>query len=189
MASETTIETVETDGGVFIAVEPGGEIPADAVEELAEEIAEEIAEETGDVSDAVAIAAIEADRDVTIAEIHAEVSTAAIEAEAEREETWQEQLADLRANMQTLTTQVMEIAANLSPALADPSSQLPLTEAAEIAEAVAVETAEAEANNSTPLFMSPPTSETQTEVILESEGEKPEAATATVIVRKKRRLI
>lgn len=163
------------------------EAASETIEEIAEEIAEEVAEELpGETieavsSDAVAIAAIEADKEIQIAEINADVATAQIEAEKERENSWQENLADLQANMRELTMTVETLQAQMA-ALSTPA---PLTEAAaEIAE----EVAEAEASNSTPQFMSPPTSETQTEVILENEEGKQEAA-ATVTVRKKRRLI
>jgi hypothetical protein len=156
-----------------------------ATDDLAEEIAEEIADEMSDEtleeisSDAVAIAAIEADKEIQIAEIQAEVETARIEAETERERTWQEEVETLRTNMQELAMKLeaMEAARQSTPE--------PLTEAAE----AATEIAEAEAaNNSTPQFMSPPISETQTEVTLESADGRQEAK-ASVTTRKRRRLI
>jgi len=174
-----------------VADEMAEEIADEMAEEIADELSEEIADESAPViegetieavsSDAVAIAAIEADKDIQIAEIEADVETARIEAEQERANSWQIELETLQVNMRELAATVE----TLQMQLANQSTPDPLTE---VAAEVATEIAEVEANNSTPQFMSPPTSETQTEVILESEGGKPEAA-ATVTVRKKRRLI
>jgi dGTP triphosphohydrolase len=171
----TESEFVDGEGPLFIA------------SETVEEIAEEIAEELAPVSDAVAIAEIEAERDVTIAAIQAETTTAIIEAETERETSWQTEAAELRTNIAELK-QTVETLANLLPGPADQLTPEPLTEAAaEVAETIA----EAEAaNNSTPQFTLAPISETRTEVTLESADEKPEAeATATVTVKRRRRLI
>lgn len=155
-----------------------------ATDDLAEEIAEEMSDETLEEisSDAVAIAAIEADKEIQIEEIRAEVETARIEAESERETSWQEQVEALRANMKELEAKLAEV----MEAQKAQSIPGPLMEAGEIAQEVAE--AEAEANNSIPQFMSPPISETQTEVTLESGDGKPEAK-ASVTTRKRRRLI
>jgi len=165
------------------------ETVTEAIEEVAEEIAEEIAEEVGGEtettsSDAVTIAAIEADKEVRIAEIQAEVSEAAIEAEKERERSWQEEVATLQANMLELK-QTVETLAELVAARpleeANLSTPQTLTEAAvKIAE-------EVEANNSIPQSTLLPISETETEVIVENE--EGEQAEVTVETRARRRLI
>lgn len=124
------------------------------------------------VSDAVAIAQIEAETEVVIASIEADVTIASIEAQNERaNEPWQE-LETIRTNMLELAEQVT----TLSSALAALSTPTPLPEL------------EAEdPNSSTPPFTSDPTNETETEVSPVSEEEKPEANQAPA--RKRRRMI
>jgi hypothetical protein len=147
-------------------------------EESAETVAEIIAEEPGEIeaplSDAVAIAAIEAEAEVAVAEIRAEVEIAAIEAEAERERTWQEEIADLQANMRTLEAQLAAL--TQPPVEADPLTLPALTEA----EAV-------EPSDLTPQSTPELTSETLTEALPASEDEKPVAETPAK--RRPRRLI
>jgi multidrug efflux pump subunit AcrA (membrane-fusion protein) len=157
---------------------PGGEHDGEAGEELAEAI-EEVS------SDAVEIARIEADAQVTIeairadaetaqAEIHAEVRTAEIEQEEEAIQ-WPQRVEALEASIQALTSRVET--ALLSPAPA--SIPEVLEAAAEIAEPPAE-------TNLMPPFTSAETSETETEVTLESGDERP---AAVLTVRKRRRLI
>ena len=186
MSTETTkVETTEFEDGSqivetttieseYIEGESSAETIAEAVEEIAEEIT---GENDATVSDAVAIAEIEAERDITIAAIQAETTTAIIEAESERELSWQEVAAELRTNMQELAAQI----ANLSAVQAAPSTPEPSTE-------VTAETVEEVTIVSTPQSTLDLTSETPMEVIQESADEKPEVP-APRPVRLKRRLI
>lgn len=116
---------------------------------------------------AVEIARIEAERDVTIAETHAAVEIAHIEARAEHEgtdEKWHElqsQLASLQEQVQTITT-ALAVLSTPQPLLVEEAPE-PLAEAPE------TET------NLTPPSTKDETSETPTEAIDVSEAEKPEA--------------
>lgn len=180
-----TMAVISVEGAEPVLLTP--EAPeAEAIEEVAEAI-EEVS------SDAVEIARIEADAEIAVeaihadaqvqqAEIAAEVRTAEVAAEQEQT-TWQEnRIAELEANMTELKSRVEPLLSG--QALTPPA----LTEvAAEVAAEAAAEPLEVEQGTiSTLLSMSPETSETQTEVTLESEeGEQ----VAQVTVKKRRRLI
>lgn len=141
-------------------------------------------------SDAVAIAEIEAEKEVAVAAINAGVEEARIEAEVERVNSWEEvnkEVADLRESMLILTETVERLQETLSPALASQLNPTPQPEPEAVAAEVATEVASEVESNSTHEFTLAPTSETQTEVTLESEDEKP--VEALVTVRKRRRLI
>ena len=125
-------------------------------------------------SDFVQVAEIEANRDVTIAAIHAETDQARIEAEAEAqqgEENWQDAVALIRAQQ----TQLLETVATLSTALQSLTAPLtpPISEpAGEDLTPIQAETVIVEPTISpeTP----PETSEeTRTEALERNEGEKP----------------
>ena len=84
--------------------------------------------ESEPVSDAVAIAEIDANKEITIAalhvdaaiastEAHAEIETARIEVESERETTWQNDLTAMRANIMELEARITELSAVLAPPL------------------------------------------------------------------------
>jgi len=174
--SKVTIETDEDKEGVVIDNDTG-----DIVEDILEEKVEDIVEETAtDIVDAsVAIAAIEADKDIKLAEIAADTQLQLQENELEREQEQWTELQELRETVSALTVRLeaMETAALSTPQ--------PLTEA--LTETVQ-EISEAEAlNNLTPQFMSPPISETETEATLESEDGK--QAQLAIKTTTKRRLI
>jgi hypothetical protein len=141
-----------------------------------------------EVSDAVAIAAIEADKEIQIAQINAEVAEAAIEAQAEAVETAEEtrdELEWLRERVAALETSSQELAltiASLREQVLTPQPS-PETEALEAATEIAEELAET-SSPETPTEIS---SEIEMEAPAEKEGEKPEAV--TVQVRAKRRAI
>lgn len=167
---DTTV--IETGDGVAVVTAIGeGEGGEPAIE---------IETESGEgVSDAVAIAAIEADAAVQIAEVNAEVAIASIEAATEtREVTWLE-IEALQANMQELKSTVENLATALSLAQVDQSTP-PASEVLETAEEIA------ETNSIQPSTLDG-TSETVTEVTLENADEKP--VTAEVTVTRRRRLI
>jgi hypothetical protein len=137
-------------------------------------------------SDAVAIAAIQADASVQIAEIDASVRLEEISAESERETQWlavNQELEQLRANIAERNKTIAELESQLATPL-EPLELIPqpLTGATE------PETLEMAETNLTPQFTSHQQSETQTEAIPESEGESL-AVVETVTIRKRRRLI
>jgi hypothetical protein len=151
--SEVQAELIETPAGesdAVIVTLPEGEVEAPN-------------------SDAVAIAEIEANKDITIAAIHADVEVAAIEARNEREEgneLWQ---AELRDQVQSLTAQVADLTTAVALLIPSPLSPEP--------EVLIVPEPEAE-TNLTPPSMKDETSETATEVIDVSAVEKPEVPEA-----------
>jgi hypothetical protein len=127
---ENLAGTVEAEASVLL--DEQGE-PIAAIVELPEN--EEI---TNPVSDAVAIAEIDANKEITIAalhvdaaiastEAHTEIESARIELESERETQWQSELNELRMNIAELETTMM----TLSAALANPSSPTVSPEAEE----------------------------------------------------------
>ena len=134
-------------------------------------------------SDAVAIAEIEANREITIAALHVDASIAEIESNAlietarlatenERENLWQNELNQLKTNIAALETTV----ANL---LSDQVNLLiPTTPA---------QTVELMEPSLTPEYMLDPTLETETEVSLSGEGESRAETIAELIEPEKRR--
>lgn len=131
---------------------------------------------------AVAVASINADRDVAIAEIHADADQARLEAfSAEQVALINGQLEECRNLIETLRAENARLL--LASSLPEPQAEmteensqtsLPSSELETLAE-VATETAE----NLTPQFTSEETSETLTEVSLENaEGERVEVLTA-----------
>lgn len=162
----------------------------------------EAGDETGGESDAVAIARIEAEKEITVtairadaetaqAEAHAEAASEIAQAESERiNEPWQNEIAALRESIAELTSRMLELTSQSSALVSIPanSTEPEATETlAEEAAELATETAVEAENNSTQEFMSPPTSETRTEATLSDEDGNEE--TATVRVKKRRRLI
>lgn len=114
----------------------------------------------------VQVAEIEANRDITIAAIHAETEVAHIEARQEENEAWlRERLASVEAENNLLRTQV-ETLTPLEP------STLVEAIATEVVEAIQEEVqAEATTSPLTPIATSLETEPTQTEVIAESGSE------------------
>lgn len=178
---DLTVVISGNEGNIIVAEQITDETAAEIIGEIVDEQAAEILteqpiEETP--SDAVTIAAIEADKEIQLAEIQAETTIAIVDAENERETTWQEMMqTNMQEQAQTMAQMqaTMDlIAAQLIPA--------PLTEAQ------AEMMAETDPNNSTPPSTLELTSETQTEATPESEDEKPEAP-APAPTRVKRRRI
>lgn len=183
-----------------MSVETGSEIvPVEATVIVEDGEAETVivdlpeGEEVAPVSDAVAIAEIEANKEITIAAIQTdatiaaiegnnEIEAARIEVEIEREKSWQVEAERLQANMMELTSQVE----SLSTALADlsrPTSQPELT----------VEILDPETETlSTQQSMLEETAETLTEVT-PGEGEENPAGVIIAIAeppaKRRRRLI
>jgi hypothetical protein len=119
--------------------------------------------------DAVAIAEIEANRDITIAAIHSDTEVQRAEAFAEVETAHVENREDIEWRMNHLTSLVETMAGQLA-ILTAPTLEVPLASSEEVTEAIAEEVAETlEATSSTPNSTSDETSETQTEAIAESE--------------------
>lgn len=175
----TTTETVFDDGSVIVETTTAESEFIPGEETVSEMPVEIITENSGDISDAVAIAAIEADAAVQIAEVNAEVAIASIEAETEKREiTWQE-IEALQVSMQEQGRTIAQILATLSQGQADPSTLL-ASEALEVAEEVT------EANSIPPSTLDG-TSEIATEVTLENGDEKP--VTVEVTAQRRRRLI
>lgn len=120
-------------------------------------------------SDAVEIARIEAEKEVTIAAIHADVATTEIEARAEGESERDERWHELQSQLANLTGQVASLSETVA-ALSILPALLP------VAEVIAEPEPEPETETiSTPPSTREETSETPTEVIDVSEAEKPEA--------------
>ena len=122
---------------------------------------------------AVAIAAIEAERDIAIAEIHAETSQASIAATVAETEViaeCQTDLTSLQMQMGELSNQVAEMREAISSLVSAQLMSAAATEvlAEEVSEEALAETAEV---ISTPQSTEGENSETQTEAISESEGE------------------
>lgn len=179
----TTVETTKYEDGSTSEITTTVEAEYTGSSDTVEDISTEIVEPKPTVSDAVAIAAIEAETQVAIAEITAETTLAVIEAEQEREISWQDEVAILRANMLEQAATIAMLMERF-PAEADPSTLEASTEAT----ALTVE--EVEASNSIPPSTSELTEETLMEVTPESVEEKP----VVVILpeppaKRKRRLI
>lgn len=182
-ANETELEAtiVDTGDGEAVVVSlPDGE---GASENTVETEATRIAEIHGETT--IAVAAIEAD-----------VETARIEADAERNATTWEERQALEASILELTNQVAELATKLSLAEASQLSPTPQAEAVEAvveaAEVIAEELpAIVEEPNSTPEFTPDLTTSTVTEAIADAEEESPVVAAVAVAVpvRGRRRLI
>jgi len=177
--TETVDATVLTEGGepsaVLVQLPEGESEPV----ELPASDAVEIARIEADKE--ITIAAIQADTTVAIVETETELANARIEAEQEREETWQSQVEELRTNIAALETRITD----LSTALAAPSTPI----APQELDLVLVAEPEAETvESSTPVSMSVPMLETQTEAILKDVAESP-AETVALAKRIKRRLI
>lgn len=134
-------------------------------------------------SEAVAIAEIEANKEITIAALHVDASIAEIESNAqietarlvtenERDNSWQSELEQLRMNISALETTVASL-------LADQVNLLtPMTP---------VETLELTEPSSTPEYMLDPMLETGTEVLPNDEGESQAETIAELIEPEKRR--
>lgn len=117
MSTETTTtnETVFDDGSKIIEMTTTESEYVESAESIAatEAFIEEVAAAAPaeEVADAVAIAEIEANRDIVIAEIQAETQTAAIEAvETESDDKW----LTLSNQVQSLSSQVAILTATLS---------------------------------------------------------------------------
>jgi hypothetical protein len=139
-------------------------------------------------SEAVRLAEIAAEKEVVIATIHADVETARIETDAERNATWPEEKEALQASITELTQQVALLEAQVS--LSNPTP--PLVEAVEEVVEEAVENAIAPDESLTPLSTPELTSETGTELGPDAGEENAEAVAAVVLAvpaRARRRLI
>ena len=148
------------------------ETPAGEETETLAEAMTETAETQAD--SAVAIAEIQANAEVAQTAIHADVELARIEADRERnDETWQ-RLATLENQVQTLTETIQQLS------ILQPSQEATEIAAAEAAAELAEEAMETEQEDLTLLSMSDGTSETQTEVTVESGEERPVTARAKI---------
>lgn len=147
------------------------------VENLAEAIEEEV---TPDPSAAVAIAAIEADKEIAIAEIHAETETAHIEANREArieeanlrigEEIWTtERISLLEAEAIAARERIASLEAQLQPPSLEEVEEL--TEALEIAaEPNLTDQSTPELTNSTPMEPSESAEEEKPVALVEVAG-------------------
>lgn len=156
-----TTVVIQPDSSELSVAEVEQIIDAEIQEEATQEVAETIADS------AVEIAIIEANRDIVLAEIQAEVSSEAIAAGAERrDEQWQlNELQELRDQVQSLNNQIqaMQLQSSLEPSSSeDLATTLELETATE--EAIAEEIAEDLTLQSTP----DPTSSTLMEATAES---------------------
>jgi hypothetical protein len=129
----------------------------------------EIIEETNDPSDAVAIAAIEADKEIKIAEIHADIEEARIEAQTEQTEVLAEQsnrdYDECRREIAALAETVERLEMLINSLTPPPVLEVVTTEPLE----TVTET------NLTQPSTAAPTAEMLMEVSEENEEEKPEA--------------
>lgn len=168
----------ENEAPTVAVVSVDGEEPVLLTEELVEEIA------VG--SDAVEIARIEADAEITIAAINAdtavaleennkEIIVARIENENERENEWQSEMMALRGNIAELETKLSDLATLLTPT-PQPEPDLVIVE-------------EMDPATLTPEYMSDQTHETPTEPTLKDVVERPAEEILAVAKRVKRRLI
>jgi hypothetical protein len=117
------------------------------------------------LTEAIAVASIEAERDVALAEIHSDVERERIALEAERIENENRELAECQRQIQELTERV-EALSLLIPPLVSETVQEEVTEQLEIVEEA----------NLTPQSIVVPTAETQTEHSEESVEERLEEA-------------
>jgi hypothetical protein len=148
--------TTETVTGVVVDHEDGS--PPSIVVELPT-----TAETEALPGDAVAIAEIEANRDITIAAIHSDTEVQRAEAYAEVETAAVENREDLEWRMNHLTSLVETMSLQLAT-LTVPALEVPLPSSEEVTEAIAEEVAETlEATSSIPNSTSGQTSETLTE--------------------------
>lgn len=106
-SSIVTTETTET-----VMLDENGD-PIDLDAELAEVVADEVVEPVVDA--AVQIAEIEAERDITIAAIHADTQQAVIEAEQEGSNEWQRNIESQLAETNRQLSEVTERLASLIP--------------------------------------------------------------------------
>lgn len=106
-SSIVTTETTET-----VMLDENGD-PIDLDAELTEVVADEVVEPVVDA--AVQIAEIEAERDITIAAIHADTQQAAIEAEQEGSNEWQRNIESQLAETNRQLSEVTQVLASLIP--------------------------------------------------------------------------
>lgn len=137
-------------------------------------------------SDAVRIAEIEAEKEIAVAAISADVETARIEAETERVNSWEEsqvEIAALRASMTERDERIAFLEGQLA-ALPNPS-QLTPTPQPELGAETVLEIETPPEPNLTPQS----TAENETPMEPGQSGEEESAAEITVPARKRRRLI
>lgn len=161
-------------------------------------IADIPASESEEISDAVKITEIEAEKEIAIASIEADVETQRIEAETERAENWQEErLAALETNMTELKSLIMEtLSSQPSPMnISEPDTEAATEAATELAETVAEEAAELLETAQEPSSIPQSTPDLTNEIPMElgaNDAEENAAAVAVAVtapIRKRRRLI
>lgn len=153
------------------------EEPSTVIIEASNSDEPEVIEEANEPTDAVAIAAIEADKEIKIAEIHADVEEARIEAQIEQTEVLAEQsnrdYDECRREIAALTETVERLEILVNSLTPPPVLEVVTTEPLETATEM----------NLTQPSTAAPTVETLMEVSEENEEEKP-AAEETSRVRK-----
>lgn len=115
--------------------------PVAAVVSLPESDTETGGDDSGEQSDAVTITQIEAEKEIAIAAIEADVETARIEAEQERVEKWDEaRITELETNTRELNDRLTETL-DLLKGLVNPAPSIPTSPEEPAQEAEAIETA------------------------------------------------